>query len=109
MSAARWALAVAVAWLMPWRAVRTISEQDKDLSALVFALASLAAVGAGPISRDRVVRRLADAIVSQGRMLREQAAPRPRRVQLVGRPDSVAPPYSGRHLKSMPRTRGSAG
>lgn len=82
MSAARWTLAVAVAWLMPWRAARTITEQGRSLDALVFALAD-------------VVKRAA-------------AAPTRPPLYLVGQPGSDAPPYSGRHLKGVPRTRGSA-
>lgn len=42
MSAAlRLALSAGLVWLAPWRAARTIREQDKNLDALVSALAHL--------------------------------------------------------------------
>lgn len=45
MSAAlRLALAVTLVWLAPWRAARTIREQDRNLDALVSALAHLMTV-----------------------------------------------------------------
>jgi hypothetical protein len=35
VTAARWVLAVVFAWLMPWRAARTIRELREDMSVLL--------------------------------------------------------------------------
>lgn len=56
MSAARWALTVALAWLMPWRAVRRIREQDGEIGIFVDLLA-LATIGSGEPLRRAARRR----------------------------------------------------
>jgi hypothetical protein len=45
-AAGRVALGVILVWLMPWRAARTIREQDRSLDALVSALAHLMTIEA---------------------------------------------------------------
>jgi hypothetical protein len=45
-AAGRLAVAVILVWLMPWRAARTIREQDRSLDALVSALAHLMTIEA---------------------------------------------------------------
>lgn len=148
MSAARWALAVALAWLMPVRAARRIREQDGEIGALISVLA-LATIGSSkplrkaartggwwnlphPLavvlaaltpwravaelrSSQHAFRYVVDRIIVQGNTLDELrgrpsagAAPERPPLYLVGQPGSDAPPYSGRHLKGVPRTRGSA-
>jgi hypothetical protein len=70
------ALAVILAWLMPWQAVRTMRGQDKVIGALVDSLA---------------------------RQCRQREAAPKRHLRVVSRPAGEAAPYTGRHLKGVPR------
>lgn len=115
MSAARWALAVALTWLTPWLAHGDQAPPRADWYDRAWPLAVAAALlRPGRAVRDarrqdKVAGYLLDAIIA----MREvkpgpSSAPKARRLQLVGQPGSDAPPYSGRHLKGVPRTRRSA-
>ena len=50
----RWPLEVATAWLMPWRAVRTIHAQDKDMRLPIRMLALYASDEDTPFSTGRM-------------------------------------------------------
>jgi hypothetical protein len=132
------ALAVILAWLMPWRAARRIREQDQSITVLISVLALTTAGSGAPLrkvsmggwwnrphalavamaalmpwravghlrSSQRALRHVSDALIAQhekGGQPGDGAAPKARHLQLVGAPGSEATPYAGRHLKSVPR------
>lgn len=107
MSAAlRWLLEVAAAWLMPWRAARRIRQQDGDLGALVLAFADVVTGSGKPYERDRVIRRLADALVAQHRQLKALGAvsdlpPEPTRLRVVKYPPGAPAPAGGGSAMSL--------
>jgi hypothetical protein len=53
VSAARFALAVLLVWVAPWRAARTIAEQREDVRAIVGALAYAVTGDSGPLTGAR--------------------------------------------------------
>lgn len=76
----RLALAVILVWLMPWRAARRLRVADGTVAALV------------------------DMIAAQHRRYEgTPGAPGSRYLQAVGHTGSDAAPYTGRHLKGVPR------
>lgn len=102
--AARSALVTTLALLAPWRAAATVASQHRQITLLIRTLAAELAGTEGPLSRDRVVRYLGDAVVEQGRLisqLRGQSQQQPRRLRLVG-PGETAP-YAARHRRRWPR------
>lgn len=75
----RVALAVTLVWLMPWRAARTLRTQDG------------------------VIGALADVLVMKYCQPGADVLPKVRHLRVVGQPAGETTPYSGRHLKGVPR------